>query len=43
MFIFPVGICHGLCVCTPKSRDSLEYISELLLKVIGGQANVENK
>lgn len=31
------------CVCMPKSRDSLEYICELLLKVTGGQANLENK
>lgn len=31
------------CVCTPKSHDSFEYISELLLKVTSGQANLENK
>lgn len=29
------------CVCTPVSHDSLEYVCELLLKVTGGQANLE--
>lgn len=30
-------------VARPESRGALEYICELLLKVTGGQANVENK
>lgn len=43
MLIFPLGVCLCVCVSVHMSHDSVEYICELLLKVTGGQANLESK